>query len=332
MDRSHDQPPDAQKRFVSNVRERLNTTRPLLNYLQDFERRAEINPKRCAEEALAETLANSRTLRRMFKGAFGLDLKKKREWIGTAAVPEKPLSQEFFLKWLWWHHFTGVTLTFYRQCLDALNGPHVGHARAMCAAFVKQEISSTFAGMLIEYRVASWFPEHRRGLQERLLESFTAYFVAHISLRVNSRLRSAVEELRQEDETQFESLVKAVAAEVMDAWRVDLEKRDGQWFEPEDLLQLRTDLVRRVESIVAASRENEVADLAAFADRELMLRRARDAGLPPREYELFSMVVSDTERFIKNGRLDHGEAAREMGLAVGTTKSLWSRIRRTLAG
>lgn len=330
MDRAHDQPPDAQKLFVSNVRRRLKTTRPFVNYLKDFERRAQTDPKGCAEEALAETLASSQTLRKMFKGAFGLDLEKKREWLGTAAVPVKPLSQEFFLTWLYWHHFNGITLTFYRNCLDDPNGPHEGHARAMCAAFVKQEMSSWFARMMVEYKVAAWFPEHRE-LQEWLLESFTAYFVAHMSLRVNSRLRSSIEELRKEDETQFESLVKAVASEVMDAWRVDLKKRNGLWFQPEDLLQLRTDLVRRVESKVADSRENEVADLAAFANREQMLKRGREAGLPPREYELFCLVMGDTERFLRNGRLNHGEAAREMGLAVGTIKSLWSRVRKTFA-
>jgi len=330
MGRSNDPQPSAQELFVSNVRERLEETRPFLNYLKDFERRAQADPKRCAEEALAETLTSSHTLRRWFKAFFGLDLEKKREWVGKTAVPVNPWWQECFLTWLYWHHFNGITLTFYRQCLDDPNGPHEGHTRAMCAAFVKQELSSWFAYMMVEYKVAAWFPEHRE-LQEWLLESFTAYFVAQMSLRVNSRLRSAVEELRQEDETQFVSLVKAVAAEVMDAWHVDLEKRDGVWFEPEHLLQLRTDIVRRVEAKVADARENEVRALAAFADKEQVLKRGREAGLTPREYELFCLVLGDTGRFLKNGRLNHGEAAREMGLAVGTIKSLWSRIRKTFA-
>jgi hypothetical protein len=328
MDRPHDPPPDSQKLFVADVRQTLETTRPFVNYLKDFERRAEKDPKRCAEEALAETLASSRTLREMFKRAFGLDLEKKREWLRTVSVPVKPLSQEFFLTFVYWHHFNGVTLTFYRQCLDDPNGPHEGHARAMCEAFVNKEMSSWFARMMVEYKVAARFPGHRE-LREWLVESFTAYFVAHISLRVNSRLRSAVEELRQEGETRFESLVKAVASEVMDAWRAALEKRDGQWFQPEHLLQLRSDLVRRVESEVAASREDEVANLAAFANRELTLKLGREAGLPPREYELFCLVTGDAERFFRNGRLDHSEAAREMDLAVGTIKSLWSRVRKT---
>ena len=61
-----------------------------------------------------------------------------------------------------------------------------------------------------------------------------------------------------------------------------------------------------------------------------MLKRAREAGLTPREHELFRLVVGDTERFFRNGKLDPAEAARELGLAVGTIKSLWSRIRKTL--
>jgi hypothetical protein len=140
MNRSQDSPLDAQKHFVSAGRRRLETTHPLLNYLKDFERRAKINPKRCAEEALAETLASSQTLRKWFESAFGLDLEKKREWLSTAPVSEKPGSQEYFLTWLYWHHFCGITLTFYRRCLDAPVGPHENHARAMCAAFVKQEM------------------------------------------------------------------------------------------------------------------------------------------------------------------------------------------------
>ena len=330
MDSSQSHAADAQKQFVSDVRQHLETVRPFLNYLKDFQHRAQANPKTCAEEALAETLASSRTLRKMFKRAFGLDLEKKREWLGTAPVPEKPGSQEYFLKWLHWHHFCGITLAFYRRCLDAPGGPHEGHARAMCAAFVKQEMSMTFVGLMVEYKVAAWFPEHRL-LQELLVESFTAYFVAHMSLRVNSRLRFSVEELRQSDETQFESLVKEVASEVMDAWRADMEKHDGEWFEPEQLTRLRTEIVRRVEKKVAAPQENDVAELAAFADRERTLKLAREAGLPPREYELFSLVTGDVDRFFNSGRLDHGEAAREMGLAVGSIKSLWSRVRKTLA-
>jgi DNA-directed RNA polymerase specialized sigma24 family protein len=42
------------------------------------------------------------------------------------------------------------------------------------------------------------------------------------------------------------------------------------------------------------------------------------------------LVVSDPKRFLRNGKLNHNEAAQEMGVAVGTIKSLWSRTRKTL--
>ena len=71
-------------------------------------------------------------------------------------------------------------------------------------------------------------------------------------------------------------------------------------------------------------------DLAAFAERERLLKKAREAALTPREYELFGLVVSDPKRFLRDGKLNHNEAAREMGVAVGTIKSLWSRTRKTL--
>lgn len=72
-----------------------------------------------------------------------------------------------------------------------------------------------------------------------------------------------------------------------------------------------------------------VAELAAFAEREVVLKHAREVGLPPREQELFNLAMRDPGRFFRNGKLNHSEAARELGVAVGTTKSLWSRIRRT---
>lgn len=71
-------------------------------------------------------------------------------------------------------------------------------------------------------------------------------------------------------------------------------------------------------------------ELALFADREKLLKRGKDAGLSPREYQLFALVTGDPERFLSNGKLDHSEAAQAMGVAVGTTKSLWSRTKKKI--
>jgi DNA-binding CsgD family transcriptional regulator len=62
--------------------------------------------------------------------------------------------------------------------------------------------------------------------------------------------------------------------------------------------------------------------LAAFADREALLKRGRDAGLPPREYELYKF-------FVDNPGATNVEAAQRLGVALGTVKSLKHRITNT---
>jgi DNA-binding CsgD family transcriptional regulator len=130
-----------------------------------------------------------------------------------------------------------------------------------------------------------------------------------------------MDELRADGESRFSRLLKELPAEVLAAYRA---REAG----PGDLMDVRTEAVRRLEKKPQA--RSEIHELAAFAEREALLKRAREAGLTAREHELLGLVVGDADRFFRNGKLDHGEAARELGIAVGTVKSLWSRIRKTL--
>jgi DNA-binding CsgD family transcriptional regulator len=66
----------------------------------------------------------------------------------------------------------------------------------------------------------------------------------------------------------------------------------------------------------------ELSELAEFANREMALKRGRDAGLPPREYELYKF-------FVDNPRSTNVQAAQTLGIAVGTVKSLKHRIKNT---
>jgi DNA-binding CsgD family transcriptional regulator len=66
----------------------------------------------------------------------------------------------------------------------------------------------------------------------------------------------------------------------------------------------------------------ELAELAKFANREINLKRGRDAGLPPREYELYKF-------FVDNLGSTNVQAAQTLGIAVGTVKSLKHRIKNT---
>ena len=150
----------------------------------------------------------------------------------------------------------------------------------------------------------------------------TSHVATHTSLKY-PRLRAGIDELKTDDESRFSRLLKELPAEVLAAYR----GREPGWG---DLMDVRTEAVRRLEKIKPTS---EAQELAGFVDREeklRLLKRGREVGLPPREYELFGLVVSDPKRFLRDGKLNHNEAAREMGVAVGTIKSLWSRTRKTL--
>jgi DNA-binding CsgD family transcriptional regulator len=75
-------------------------------------------------------------------------------------------------------------------------------------------------------------------------------------------------------------------------------------------------------AIESADDRKTVRELAEFAVREITLKRARDAGLPPREYELYKF-------FVDNPGSTNAQAAQSLGIAVGTVKSLKHRIKNT---
>ena len=174
----------------------------------------------------------------------------------------------------------------------------------------------------------------------------------HLATRtsmINLRLARGLDELRVRKKPQSRERLDVLLRELYDrapeAWdqrhRTDWRlratrnavlKKIEQRLPPREYKQV--ELTPLTESHARTPDETELAEeveLAAFAEFQAVLKRGKEAGLPPRERELFALVTGDPEHFLRNGKLDHGEAAREMGLANGTIKSLWSRIRKTLA-
>jgi len=165
----------------------------------------------------------------------------------------------------------------------------------------------------------------RRYAQEALASRLAGHLATRISLLRNSRLRKALDDIREHNKPpkreRFEALLRELFAYSPTIW-ADYHNHDLS------LRATRTAAVRRIERD-----ENVVppeAELAAFSELEALRKQAREAGLTPRQHELFGLVVSDPGRFFRNGKLNHNEAAREMGVAVGTIKSLWSRTRDAL--
>jgi len=76
------------------------------------------------------------------------------------------------------------------------------------------------------------------------------------------------------------------------------------------------------DAVESPDKRREAIELAAFAEQEAVLKRGRDVKLPPREYELFKF-------FVHNPGATNAQAARALGIAIGTVKSLKHRIKNT---
>jgi RNA polymerase sigma factor (sigma-70 family) len=142
----------------------------------------------------------------------------------------------------------------------------------------------------------------------------------------NQRLARALDEIREHKKPQsrerFEVLLRELyllAPEVWDEYHnTDL-----------GLSSTRATVVKKIEQRLSSQRDSaeppppEEIELAAFAARERLLKQGRDAGLPPREYELFKLFVEDPD-------MPYREAAQRLGISVGTVGALKSRIKKTL--
>jgi DNA-binding CsgD family transcriptional regulator len=143
----------------------------------------------------------------------------------------------------------------------------------------------------------------------------TSHVATHTSLRY-PRLRAGIDELRTDGESRFSRLLKELPAEVLAAYR----GREAGWG---DLMDVRTEAVRRLEKTKPTS---EAHELAGFADREVKLRLlkcGREVGLPPREYELLKLLV-------EKPNTSSGEAGKALGITPGAVRALKSRIYKKL--
>jgi DNA-binding CsgD family transcriptional regulator len=136
---------------------------------------------------------------------------------------------------------------------------------------------------------------------------------AHTSLKY-PRLRAGIDELRTDDESRFSRLLKELPAEVLAA----CHEREAGWG---DLMDVRTEAARHLEK---AEPRPEAQELAAFADRETLLKLAKGARLSAQELEVLELCTS-------NPGISYREIAGRLGMKstsqVGVVKH---RIKRKL--
>jgi len=291
-----------QEEFILGVRELLKATRPHVNYVKDFERKAKDDPEGCAQEAQRDIIVSMTGLERAFKGAFGIGfeqafkdtfyLTSDQQYAikGDAPLPDHLDRREVFLLCLYWLHFHKITLSFFLRRLRSPNESHEERARAMCACFVSHQVASWCAYLMVADDIAEQFPD--QAAQQALVEQFTAYFVAHTSLHTNKRLRKAMDELKEQDETTFERLIKEVSSEVLAVWREKRTAWKGRFVQQSDLMEMRTEIARRLEK---NSTPQEDMDLTAFVEHEEMAKIAKSAKLSPQELEFYRLFIVGTK-------------------------------------
>ena len=146
-----------------------------------------------------------------------------------------------------------------------------------------------------------------------------AHLATKISLGRNLRVAKALDEIRERNKPasreRFAALLRELYVEAPPAWA---EVSSTDW-------HLRATRSATLKKIEGRDRQRPCAtrELAAFANREKLLQKARDAELTPREQDLFVF-------FLENPSAKNVDAARTLGIAVGTVKSLKARVKKRL--
>ena len=196
----------------------------------------------------------------------------------------------------------------------------VRSAQAVCEAFIEAAERHLYTVALDFDELRKKLPEERFP-HEELAKVLSGILATRTSLHSNPPLRAAIDERREYSRDKsakrerFEQLLEDLPAQVLEVWEEAAHPLG-------DLYEMRTEVARRLGK--RESKPRPEVELATFADHEKLLKQAKDAGLPPREYELFKL------RVVENPGMSLREAAQRMGIAEGTAKSLWSRIKRTL--
>ena len=211
----------------------------------------------------------------------------------------------------------------------ALKAYRTGDRRSMWALFGEHPPDPTARGMF-----GSKVRDHAPGGSD-LYPSAVLAFIEHHRLRL-ARAHQSEHAPAREAEVRRGLSLRALEADLLRLAR-EGESREKVLLDSIRHVVARSgpaspptgDLVREVARLVREeargrdqTRHGEVTELAGFAERDKLLKRGRDAGLPPREYELYKF-------FISNPGATNPQAARTLGVSVGTVKSLRHRIKNT---
>jgi hypothetical protein len=302
----------SQDQFEARVRDTHKRLRRYEDTLKEFEAHFRERPQGAAQALLLSLPEQLEVWRKYGSSRFGVDLedreqRKKLRWSKLDDAWDYTLlaiKYDAYDKALMYMLFISTT---------GERGERL--ARLVCAAFLLalREIPGMISATIEAYQKAVPHLANEAGVAEFL----TGYVATHISMETNLRLRAGIDERREEGESRFARLLKELPAEALAAY----EERPRAWG---DLMDLRTEVARRLEKQEAQSNKKELTELAAFADRETLLKLAKGARLSAQELEVFELCTS-------NPGISYREIAGRLGMKstsqVGVVKH---RIKRKL--
>jgi DNA-binding CsgD family transcriptional regulator len=171
--------------------------------------------------------------------------------------------------------------------------------------------------------------EAARFVRSVLAPELAGELATRISVERHGRLRKALDDIREHNKparrARFEALLRELYSLAPEEW-ANHHVTDWQ------LEATRSTVVKAIEQRQTPQAAED--ELATFADwerrlkrdrkaREGLLKRGREAGLPPREYELLKLLV-------EKPKISSSEAGQRLGLSPGAVRTLKKRIKDTL--
>jgi DNA-binding CsgD family transcriptional regulator len=155
--------------------------------------------------------------------------------------------------------------------------------------------------------------EAEKFVKDELATRLVGDLATQISVTRNKRLAKALDGVREHNKPasreRFETLLRELYALAPEAW-ADLHAIDWQ------LKTTRSAVLKKIEQPQTPHVEEGELAMFTHAEREaLLLKRGRDARLPPSEYELLKLLAAKP-------KIPNREAADKLGKSVGTVKKL----------
>jgi DNA-binding CsgD family transcriptional regulator len=308
---------------VARMKDRRQAEQTLAEVAKEY-------PEMAAKEMLVFARTERDRLRLQLLETFGFSVSRERSGFRCRfASPEhRPSTPEEGATWL----DAVVALAGFELALDgmwlaAVYFPPPDQARMICNAFsdIMRETPAVYVAF------ANCGEEYAPGAKEYASAMLAAWARSH--LKSYPKTKAALEGPGWENELVSAALLAFHELDPDSSIKRGTRFRDTLPRQKDGRRQKALslpDFVNLVDTVLSGrdsrqKKESPEYEFAAFAEREreALLRRGREVGLPPREYQYLKL-------WTQNPRISYSEAARELKISKGAVKTLKHRVMNSL--